>query len=524
MDSAAADATTPQRVNEMRIGVESPDPQPFTAAEVTEVLDAFLADWHVDPLAADDSGIWMITGRVDTQVGTPEYARHAHTLVQELLATGSVHRAEADLPVTAFVDPRIGNPESDVPPGSGEKRWARDVIRCDEAWAIEPGRGAGIRIGHPDTGYTLHPNLGSAALDLATDRDLIDYDDDALDPLVDPAASPWPLPFPGHGTTTASVMVGRGSEEDGIVGVAPGALVVPLRAVESVVQLFDSDVARAVEHARITGCHIVSISVGGKGFFGLRAAIQRAVDGGMIVMGAAGNNVRIVVAPASYPNCLAVAATGPDDQPWPESSRGRAVDVSAPGWGVHIAGYVWQGGVPVAGVGQSSGTSYAVTHLAGVAALWLAHHGPEAMRERYGSGVQAAFLQLLRSGGSRVPEGWDASRYGAGVVDAAAMLTAPLPATEELAVGLAAPAESPLARLSLLVNVDEAALEHALARQLAGSGEDLQDIVARFEGELAFHLIEDPEFRACLLGLVPAEPVPCRTRATCSPEFSRLFL
>ena len=236
-------------------------------------------------------------------------------------------------------------------------------------------------------------------------------------------------------------MVGRGSEKTESWGSLLARSSLPLRAVESVIQLFDSDVARAVEHARVTGCDIVSISVGGKGFFGLRAAIQRAVDGGMIVIAAAGNNV----ASSSPPPLIRTA--------WPSRRRalttsrgrsrpaGRAVDVSAPGWGVHIAGYVWQGGVPVAVVGQSSGTSYAVTHLAGVAALWLAHHGPETMRERYGSGVQAAFLQLLRSGGSRVPEGWDASRYGAGVVDAAAMLAAPLPATEELAVGLAAPGD-----------------------------------------------------------------------------------
>ena len=33
----------------------------------------------------------------------------------------------------------------------------------------------------------------------------------------------------------------------------------------------------------------------------------------MIVMAAAGNYVRTVTAPASYDNCLAVAATGPGD-------------------------------------------------------------------------------------------------------------------------------------------------------------------------------------------------------------------
>ena len=522
-----ADAAATRRVHEMRICVESRHPLQSPPDALSDVLNGSLGDWNIEPLAADDDRLVLICGHVDEEVGTAEYARRAHTLVQEILETGTVSRAEADLPVTAF----IGEPHDarslvaeEFPPGSESARWARDAIRCDEAWALEPGQGNGIRIGHPDTGYTLHPNLGRAALDLATDRDVIDNDDDARDPMVPPSDSPWPLAFPGHGTTTASVMVGQGSEEDGIVGVAPGARVVPLRAVESVVQLFDSDVARAVEHARVTGCPVVSISVGGKGFFGLRAAIQRAVDAGMIVMAAAGNNVRIVVAPASYANCLAVAATGPDDQPWPESSRGRAVDVSAPGWGVHVAGYLWTGDTPHADVFRSSGTSYAVAHLAGVAALWCAHHGPEALRERYGPRVQAAFLHQLGSGGSRVPADWDADAYGSGVVDAAAMLTAPLPAPEAVASRLAThPAGSALARLSALVSVDEEDLERALTERLGVSHDDLYRIVDRFEGELAFHLIEDTEFRSVLLDEGHRFPGGPTSRETCSPQFAATF-
>lgn len=515
-----------KRVHEMRIAVQAPA-SGFRPDDLAEVLCGVLADWQAAPLLEDDDTLWLISGHVEEQVGTGEYARKAHSLVQAVLGTGTVTRAEADLPVTAFVDPaRNRGAASDAPgfpPGSEVSRWARDAIRCDEAWAIEPTRGDGIRIGHPDTGYTLHPNLGVDALDLTRDRDFLANDDDARDPLVSPDDSPWPLPFPGHGTTTASVMTGQGTEATGIVGVAPGARVVPLRAVESVIQLFDSDVARAVDHARTTGCHVVSISIGGKGFFGLEAAIQRAVDAGMIVLGAAGNNVGIVVAPASYPNCLAVAATGPDDQPWPESSRGRAVDVSAPGWGVHVAGYVWVNDTPRARVFRSSGTSYAATHLAGVAALWLAHHGPDTLRERYGPRVQSVFLTLLKAGGARVPAGWDATEFGAGIVDAAAMLTATLPA-ESADRRASVPQTSALARLGALVGEDQAQLRHALAQWLGASGENVDRTVERFEGELAFHLIEEPSFREALLGGSAGAVVSSDAPASCSREFALTFL
>ncbi|MET0887815.1 MAG: S8 family serine peptidase, partial [Mycetocola sp.] len=496
-DSTADHAGSADGVHEMRIGVESAGTQVDLAGQLAPVVNGILAGWHIAPLFADDDALWLLTGTVAQQVGTAEYATLAHSLVQNILATGVVARAEADLPVTAFVGDPVARPvglvlaDPDSPPGSESMRWARDAIRCDGAWAIEPRRGAGILIGQPDTGYTLHPNLGRAALNLAADRDFIDNDNDARDPLVPPDTLPWPLSFPGHGTTTASVMVGRGSEQAGIVGVAPRAKVLPLRAARSVIQLFDSDVARAVDHARRNGCQLLSISVGGKGFFGLRAAIQRSVDAGMIVVAAAGNNVAIVVAPASYPNCLAVAATGPDDQPWPGSSHGRAVDVSAPGWGVHVAGYIWERGSPTASVKRSSGTSYATTHVSGVAALWIAHHGPEALRERYGGRVQAVFLHLLTTIGSRVPAGWDPTEFGAGIVDAAALLAAPLPASHAVTADTERPAvESPLARLGALVSVSETELERCLAEWLRCDADLAQQVAERFEGELAFHLIE----------------------------------
>jgi hypothetical protein len=240
--------------------------------------------------------------------------------------------------------------------------------------------GTGIRVGHPDSGFTNHFALGSP-VDQASDWDVIDNDDDATDPLRPPPVVRQPLPNPGHGTSTASIILGRG---DGarFSGVAPAAALVSFRATESVVQVFDSDVADAVRRARLAGCHVVSMSLGGTGFFGLREAIQEAVDAGMIVMAAAGNQVGVVTAPASYDNCIAVAATGTGDSLWPGSSRGAAVDVSAPGSCVWAALFDWTVSPPGRILNRTNGTSYAVAHLAGVAGLWLAHHGHAALMNR----------------------------------------------------------------------------------------------------------------------------------------------
>ena len=240
-------------------------------------------------------------------------------------------KVEADIPIRGYAEEERA--EADAGAFAPPLRWVHDLLRWDAALAAMPAAvrgGKGIRIGHPDTGYTDHPNLGLAGLDLNLDRDVVDGDDDARDDLEQHPL--WPLPFPGHGTAT----VERDRRPRPAGGRAspvwpPEARLVPIRATESVVQVFDSDVAKAVAHARLVGCHVISMSLGGKGFFGLKEEIQRAVDGGIIVMAAAGNFVRFVTAPASYDNCLAVAATGPNDSLWDGSSRGRAVDVSMPG-------------------------------------------------------------------------------------------------------------------------------------------------------------------------------------------------
>src|SRR4029453_7402241 len=400
-------------------------------AEISKIAQERLgAGWRVQRLTRG-SRLFLLTARSEHRVGTREHARRSHEAALALYRSEQFQRVEADVPVAVDIEPAVGafddNPCANNPPPLD---WVHKIVHWPEAMAqmsTATRGGVGISLGQPDSGYTLHPNLGAAGLDLTRDRDVIDGDDDALDDLVPNPA--WPLPNPGHGTRTASVIVGQGTPTEGIVGLAARALLVPIRATESVVQLFDSDVAKAVSHARQVGCHVVTMSLGGKGFFGLKGEIQRAVDAGMIVMAAAGNYVRAGTAPASSANCLAVAATGPGDTLWVDSSRGIAVDVSMPGSCVHVAAY--NDMTPV--VRMANGTSYAVAHLAAAAALWLAHHGRQSLINTFGvKRIQAAFLTTLRwPGVCVVPPGWDPD-YGVGRVDLLALLRAPLPGRQDL--------------------------------------------------------------------------------------------
>nr|WP_276601102.1 MULTISPECIES: S8 family serine peptidase [unclassified Nannocystis] len=275
-------------------------------------------------------------------------------------------------------------------------------------------------------------------------------------PPIDPL---HPFGQPGHGTSTSSLMVGREHAPHRVVGLAPAVEVVPIRVTDSVVILtWHARLARAIDHAVLRGCHIISLSLGGLPGARLRRAIERAHARGVIVVAAAGNFVQFVVWPAAYPEALAIAATGPEGQAWSGSSKGASVALSAPGHRVVVAD--WQDGDPV--TGPSSGTSYATALVASAAALWLALHGPAALRERYpGAALPRAFRRVL-TGMARPavdPGPFPVAWFGAGLLDCAALLQAPLPVGEE-AIFLGSPSASPE---SMLV---DAALPLAYAREV----------------------------------------------------------
>jgi subtilisin family serine protease len=517
----------------LRLLVEAPSGDDQQEAALRRVvretlrLDAIGRPWRVARLFEPIGGqvdpaltrFFEVTGYV---VATPTYP--LQKLGFELaygLAGRGVGAVQPDLPSGAFApDPapdlpaepglRAADASSQHLPGTDVPTWALDNIRCRDAWTVPPGSaamGAGIVIGQPDTGFTDHPELGDNALDLTRDWDLLRDDDDAHDPLE----RRWwfPLDSPGHGTSTASVIVSR--EQLRVTGAAPRSTLVPRRTVKSVVQVFDGDVAKAVDRAHRTGCHVISMSLGGVGFFnGLQATIRRAVEDGVIVCAAAGNKVGFVVAPARFPECIAVAATNIQDRPWTGSSRGSEVDVAAPGESVWVADVRLNESPPRYDVSRHSGTSFAVTLVAATAALWLARHDRDQLIVRYGRNrIQAAFLHLVRTTGHRRPGGWDGDRYGVGIIDAQALLAAPLPAADAVADALAADAplvSDPLSKLNGLVpELSREELADRLSGILGVEQGELDEYLERFGAELAYLLSEDATVRSRLGASEPAD-------------------
>lgn len=315
--------------------------------------------------------------------------------------------------------------------------WALRAIRIDKAWAFSskqkrPIAGEGILIGQPDTGVNKHQELVKG-LQVTGSYDFVDKKPVPIDPLV----KEHDLDTPGHGIATASVVISRGGLNEPVpnmpsgttgpgfvTGAATSAQVMPIRAIRSVVRLSQTSVVRAIDHARRAGCYVITMSLGGVYSRALEAAVERAVADNIIVLAAAGNCVRLVVYPARLSSCIAVAATNIDDHPWRGTCRGDSVDISAPGE------FVWRAvrKTPDDATDQvagGQGTSFAVALVAGVAACWLAHHGREKLiaASPNGATLQDLFRHHLQAT-ARTPEGWDATNFGAGIMDAEALLAA----------------------------------------------------------------------------------------------------
>lgn len=151
-------------------------------------------------------------------------------------------------------------------------------------------------------------------------------------------------------------------------------------------------------------CQVISMSLGGPGgphaFY--TAAGQSALNKGLLIIAAAGNEASPTGAPANSPTIMSVASLDQNLTPSNFSNFGK-IDIAGPGRDIFSS-------VPrPTRYGFKSGTSMATPHVAGCAALW-AQTSPNLRG--------AALSQRLRSSARPLP--FPQTRVGAGLVQAPA--------------------------------------------------------------------------------------------------------
>ncbi len=449
------------------------------------------------------------------------HAEPAFRVLQDAAPAVATAPSAAALTARGLATPQFENCTDDKPPATVDPDdidWSPRLVDLPCAWQLEPPvpapgfapgkqRGAGIRVGHPDSGYQRHPDLftepaGQPVRVLtALERDFVDRDKTAENRDG------------GHGLNTAGVLMS--SDQTGfVVGAAPAAAIVPLRVTKPRLGgnlpapiLFDSGVRNLRDAIRyavdVAGCHVISISLGWFGSASLHQAIREAVAKNVIICAASGNYVPLVVWPAAYDEVIAIAGCTAERRPWSGASTGPQVDVSGPAQRVWVAGFSANG---LPGAAQSDGTSFATATVAGIAALWLAYHGRDYLLDRYRGQftLTDVFRHVLRVSCDGFAPGSASSGYGAGIVNARRALITPLPTAAGLraarpraAAALTAP--TPVDTVAdVFPDVPRAVLRQRLAALLQTPDDELDARLAGVEQELVFQIATDPQVRAQL--------------------------
>ena len=293
---------------------------------------------------------------------------------------------------------------------------------------------AALRFVQLDTGFSRHSKV-LGGYDLTRDRDFIGDDDEAQDDRTG-----WGLRFPGHGIRTASITIGGrmpGNALDGNLGLLSDARghalakLIPYRISRSVVLIGRAvELVDAVDRAIGNGTDVMFMCMGSYPRDMIAQAAKRAYVNGVIWVCAAGNQVRMVVAPALYPGTIAVAAVNPERNPWKGSCRGPQVDVSAPGEDVYVPNWNDRDAEIMC---YGNGTSYATPHVAAAAMLWKATHRREiGLRYPRPWQVVEAFRHCLTNSVAPHPDTANAGNYGKGILNINALLAHPLPKADEL--------------------------------------------------------------------------------------------
>ncbi|MBX9847519.1 MAG: S8 family serine peptidase [Xanthobacteraceae bacterium] len=205
-----------------------------------------------------------------------------------------------------------------------------------------------------------------------------------------------------HGTAMIGAIVSR----DRLLGVAPGARILAIRAFGEAAGTADGttfNILRGIEWATSQGARVINMSFAGPRDPSLERALKTAREKGVVLVAAAGNAgpKSPPLYPGADPNVIAVTATDSRDGVFRGANQGTQLSVAAPGVDVLAP-------APDETYQMSTGTSIATAHVSGVVALML---------ERDPSLTPADVRKILEATATDLgPKGKDA-QYGWGLVN-----------------------------------------------------------------------------------------------------------
>ncbi|HYI14498.1 MAG TPA: S8 family serine peptidase [Thermomicrobiales bacterium] len=263
-------------------------------------------------------------------------------------------------PDVLTVEPNVARRLAWVPDEESyaDQQWWLDLIDAPDGWNISRSVAETV-VAVIDSGVSpTHPDL--------VDRLLPGYN------AVDGSSNAADVD--GHGTHVAGIIAAQDNGA-GTVGVAMGAMILPVRVVDEAGDIDVSDEIEGIYWAVDNGADVINLSLGAEEYIQAeREAIQYAYNKGVVVVAAAGNAFNQVSYPGNYDEVIAAGSLKADGYPAAFTSRITRVDVAAPGESIFSPGWdsfygdYW-GDVFYANNTSVSGTSFSSAIVAGVAAL-----------------------------------------------------------------------------------------------------------------------------------------------------------
>ncbi|MEU8031465.1 type VII secretion-associated serine protease mycosin [Streptomyces sp. NPDC049099] len=290
--------------------------------------------------------------------------------------------------------------------------WALQRVNLDELWAQSTGKN--VQVAVIDTGVDVKNRQLTKAVDASKGENLLP-EKNSKGEKIDRGNKSGTTDTVGHGTRVAGIIAARPMKGTGFVGLAPDAVIIPIKQNDAEGDGTADTLAQAIRDAVRAGADVINISQDtAKALDPRNSKLKDAVDFALgqkvVVVASAGNdglggNVKRTY-PASYEGVLAVAASDRNNERAPFSQSQDTVGVAAPGVDMIST-------VPGGGHCSDNGTSFSAPYVAGVAAL---------LKSKYPNwSAQEVVAQIEQTAERSIP-GHD-QLVGWGVVDPVKALT-----------------------------------------------------------------------------------------------------
>ncbi|WP_254389572.1 type VII secretion-associated serine protease mycosin [Streptomyces sp. AC550_RSS872] len=235
-----------------------------------------------------------------------------------------------------------------------DKQWVIDVMDFNKVWSESQGQGVTV-----------------AVVDSGVDGSLPDLTGQVLKGKDVTGGGDAQDDIDGHGTGMASLIAGHGhgaNNASGVIGLAPKAKILPIKASEDGDEFNDDQWAEGVRYAVDQGADVINMSFvdslahpDSEGGQAIKYAQQHDV---VVVAGTGNDGAKHLPYPAKLPGVVAVGAIDESLKIWDSSNYGPGVTLVAPGVNIvradtsHSNGYA-----------QADGTSDATAYVSATAAL-----------------------------------------------------------------------------------------------------------------------------------------------------------